>query len=70
MDTINKTVNFYKIMPVTKNDVLTVLNLLKNNYFHDEPLNASTMLIEEKASVIQLENYCKYYLDKGEFICI
>ncbi|XP_025418856.1 dopamine N-acetyltransferase-like [Sipha flava] len=62
---MNKIVNVYKIMPITKKDVLNVLNLLKNNYFHDEPLNASTMLIEENASVIQLENYCKSYLDKG-----
>jgi hypothetical protein len=65
---MNKIVNVYKIMPITKKDVLNVLNLLKNNYFHDEPLNASTMLIEENASVIQLENYCKSYLDKGELM--
>lgn len=68
MDKVSKTVNAYKIVPITKNDVQTVLNSLKKNYFYDEPLNASTKLIEENTSVIELENFCKSYLDKGEFI--
>lgn len=65
---INTTINSYKIMPIAKNDIETVLNSLKNNYFYDEPMGSSTELIEENASVIQLENFCRTYLNKGEIM--
>jgi len=68
MDTIKNTKVSFKIVPITDNDKEVVINSLKQYFFRDEPLCASLGLIEEKESVIQLENFCVDLLQNGELI--
>ncbi|KAE9537685.1 hypothetical protein AGLY_006708 [Aphis glycines] len=58
MDTIKNTKVSFNIVPITDNDKEVVINSLKQYFFRDEPLCASSGLMEEKESVIQLENFC------------
>jgi len=68
MDTIKSTKVSFKIVPITDNDKEVVINSLKQYFFRDEPLCASSGLMEEKESVIELENFCVDLLRNGEFI--
>lgn len=70
MEEINKTKLSYKIKPITDNDIPAVISLLKNSFFHDEPLNASVGLTEENGSVTKLEEFCKTYLLTGELVSL
>lgn len=68
MDTIKNTKVSFNIVLITDNDKEVVINSLKQYFFRDEPLCASSGLMEEKESVIQLENFCVDLLRNGEFI--
>jgi len=68
MDEINNTKVSINVVPITDNDKQNVMNFLKQYYFRDEPLCASLGLMEEKVSVIQLENFCIDVLQSGELI--
>lgn len=70
MDQIKNINVSFNVVPITDNDKQVVMNSLKKYFFRDEPLCASLMLIEEKESVIQLENFCSNLLESGEFIDI
>lgn len=68
MDHTKNTNVSFNVVAITDNDKLVVMNSLKQYFFRDEPLCASLELIEEKESVIQLENFCANLLQSGEFI--
>ncbi|XP_015363578.1 PREDICTED: dopamine N-acetyltransferase-like isoform X1 [Diuraphis noxia] len=65
MDEIKNTKVSINVVPITDNDKQVVMNSLKQYFFRDEPLCASLGLMEEKESVVQLENFCADLLQSG-----
>ncbi|CAI6343515.1 unnamed protein product [Macrosiphum euphorbiae] len=65
MDEIKNTKVSINVLPITDNDKQIVMNSVKQYFFRDEPLCASLGLMEEKESVIQLENFCADILQSG-----
>ncbi|XP_022168222.1 dopamine N-acetyltransferase-like [Myzus persicae] len=65
MDEIKNTKVSINVVPITDNDKQVVMNSVTQYFFRDEPLCASLGLMEEKESVIQLENFCSDLLQCG-----
>jgi len=70
MDEIKNTNVFINVVPITENDKEVVMKSLKQYFFRDEPLSASLGLMEEKESVIELENFCYDLLQCGKLLNI
>lgn len=68
MDEIKNTKVSINVVPITDNDKQVVMNSVTQYFFRDEPLCASLGLMEEKESVIQLENFCSDLLQCGELL--
>ncbi|CAH1390089.1 unnamed protein product [Nezara viridula] len=48
----------YKVVPITNDDIETVLSFLRKFFFRDEPLNLCIGLLDEQPTCEELEKFC------------